>query len=192
MDVAGPMVRASWAKTLVSAAKRADVPDREAALRAVSTEARDRVRDAGKLGFIEAEVMMELLISIEAGFGDATQQVWTDAMKLAIETPLLRPLKRGAFSIFGHDPAKLVKMTPHVWSLLTRRCGTCTYSALVDDGARLSFEELAPPLRTSPVFVAGIAGAGRAMVELCGRTCTHTMDTDALAESRAHIEFHWS
>lgn len=196
------MVRASWAKTIVSAAKRLEVPHRESALRAISEGARDKVRNAGKLGFIEAEVMMDLLVSIDAGFGDAAEQVWVDAMKLAIEAPLLRPLKRGAFSMFGHDPAKLVKMTPHVWSLLTRRCGTCTYAALAPDGggareddeggARLSLSELAAPLRRSPVFAQGVAGAARAMIELCGKAPRQRLRLDDLAEGRAHLEFHWS
>ena len=185
------MVRASWAKTLVGAAKRVETPNRNDALRAVAPEVRAEIRAKGKLGWISAEQMASLMNSIERAFGDHAPTVWSDAMRLAVDSPLLRPLQVGAFSLFGNDPLKIVKMAPRVWDLLTRHCGTFEYAAQ-DGGARLSLHSLAPPLRGCPAFVAGIAGAGVAMVTLCGAVPRSQTHTEELERGRAHIDVRWS
>jgi len=185
------MVRASWAKTLVGAAKRIEIPSREVALRAIPDDVRADIRSKGKLGWIAAEQMAVLMSGIERGFGADASTVWVDAMRLAVQSPLLRPLQMGAFSLFGNDPLKIVKMSPRVWELLTRDCGTfeCHASGA---GARLTMRSLPSALRSCPAFVAGIAGAGEAMISLCGAVPRSQSCIDELERGEAHVDVAWA
>lgn len=184
-------VRASWAKTVIGAAKRLDPELRVRALGAMPDDARAHIRETGTLGWIDADLMVRLCAPVHDALADDAPRLWSLAMRLAIEAPLLRPLRAGAFSLFGKDPYNIVKMTPRVWGLLTRECGECRCHRPGPELARIELHGLAAPLRAHAAFVAGIAGASEAMVAMCGFEADVRTHLATLADGDAAIEAAW-
>ena len=190
-STAATQVRASWAKTLVASAKRARATQPEI-LAAIDGEVRRRVRGAAKLGWIDAGDMTAIARSIHDAVGPArARSFWRGCMTMAIDTPLLSPLKAGAFSLFGRDPYKILRMTPRVWDLLIRGGGSLECSRLGDAGARFDMADLALEFRQHPVFLDMVAGAAETMIDQCDREGTASVLHADPDTGRATIDILW-
>lgn len=154
----GERFRAQWAKQLVATAKRYPEPGRNQLLEAMGEDTRGVVRAAGLLDYVEASVFMGLLRAIYFTLGEHDRNdFYTRALALALDTPLLKPLYKGGTGMFGTGPSGVLRMTPFVWKLLTRGCGSVSASKSDPSSMKLLFG-VGPHFFNDPPFIAGMAG----------------------------------
>ena len=75
------------------------------------------------------------------------------------DSMVLKPILDGAFAIFGRSPAKMLKWSPKVWSLLYRNCGQLLLAESDDRSATLEGIDLPPELVASASYMKGFAAA---------------------------------
>ena len=183
--------RAQWAKQIVATAKRYPEPERTRLLTAIGEEARGAIRSAGLLDYVEASVFRNLLRGVYITLGEDDRNVYySKALALALDTPLLKPLYKGGSGMFGRGPSGILRMTPFVWKLLTRDCGTVTAIKGEPRSLGLVFA-VGLPFIDDEAFIAGMAGymhGALAWTETIGEV-TSTVDRD---EQAIHYHAVWA
>jgi hypothetical protein len=143
MADSGPMIRASYAKTVIGGIKRRPDRERDALLRGIGEELRGEIRSYGMLEWMPAKRFVDLVSAIASTLGpDGAQAFWRANLLLSLERRLLSPLRLGAIAIYGNSPRSLLKMTPQAWELVTREGGTCRTEDQPPHGIVLRFEAL--------------------------------------------------
>jgi hypothetical protein len=146
MTQESPVVRASYAKTVIASMKQQAPVDRDALLARVGTELRRAIREHGLFDWMAAEQFATLAAIVIETLGPARAKLfWRTNLLGSLERKLLSPLRLGAVALYGNSPGSLLRMTPQAWHLVTRDCGTCRTS-VEPDGMLLHFEALPPAL----------------------------------------------
>ncbi len=118
-------VRANWSKFVVRCAKHFRDPNGALVVDSIPVELRREIREAGRLAWHDARVLMDLVEVIRQVCGHAEARAfWRVSFKESITQPMLAPLARGALILFGNVPGALVRRTPQAWQLFTRNCGS--------------------------------------------------------------------
>jgi hypothetical protein len=115
---------------------------------------------ASPVSWLPVDLDVELTEALfRVGGNEAAQKALGDNLSNAFKTPVLRPLLEGALAIFGRSPAKMLKWTPKVWSLVFRDVGTLDLAESHEDSAVLVLQELPPAVASSRNYLLGIAAA---------------------------------
>jgi hypothetical protein len=158
--MAEALIRANWAKFSVGCIKKLDPSARDKVLAVVHSDTRRRIRDAPPLGWLPADVFLDLAQAVYEGLGaEEATSYWRMNLRRSMEQPFVRPLAEGGMFLFGRSPAGLVRRTPHTWKLVSRHCGRWEVDA--DDDARwatVDLYELPPAFRGHRGWVQVIEG----------------------------------
>jgi hypothetical protein len=127
-------VRGNWPKFVVYCAKRFKDAKGAPLIDVVPSELRREIREAGRLGWHDARLLMDLADLIcDACGADGTRAFWRGSFLDAISQPIMAPLARGALMLWGNSPDALVRRTPQAWQLQTRGCGHMKAVSVDDD-----------------------------------------------------------
>jgi hypothetical protein len=142
-----PLVRASYAKTVVGGIKRRPDAERDVLLARLGDAMRGEIRDYGMLEWMPAARFAQLATAVLETLGPSgAKDFWRANLLLSLERRLLSPLRLGAVAIYGNSPRSLLKMTPQAWELVSKDCGTCRVVDRPPSGLVLAFDELPPEL----------------------------------------------
>jgi hypothetical protein len=116
-------------------------------------------------------------------------QALRDNMANALNSPVLKPLLDGAFAIFGRWPAKMLKWTSKVWSLLYRDCGSLTLARSDEHSAVLEGTDFPPELVASVKYMKGVAGTILGFFDVLGLEAQSQLEQ--LGEGRVTFLLTW-
>jgi hypothetical protein len=160
-----PLIRASYAKTVIGGIKRRPQVEQEALLERVGAQTRSEIRDYGMLEWMPAARFAELVSSIFDALGaSGAQSFWRANLLLSLERRLLSPLRLGAIALHGNSPRSLLKMTPQAWELVSKDCGSCKVIDRPPSSLALSFDNVPRELRV-PGMLQLWAGGSEACIE---------------------------
>jgi hypothetical protein len=149
-----PQIRANWPKFVVSCAKRLKSVEGTAIVDALSAELRREIREAGRLTWQDARLLMGLAEQIHRRFGAAgARAFWRGSFLDAISLPMMAPLARGALMLWGNRPDALVRRTPQAWQLMTRDCGQLKAVSVDEPNAIILRAENLPRMFRADGFV---------------------------------------
>ena len=123
-------------------------------------ETLEELESASRVGWLPLRVDVELTeCFFEVAGEERALQILRDNMAHTFDSMVLKPLLDGAFGIFGRSPAKILRWTPKVWSLLYRDCGELTLAKSDDHSAVLEATNLPPELVANADYMKGLAAA---------------------------------
>jgi hypothetical protein len=143
MTAAAPLIRASYAKTVIATMKQRPQLQRDALLARLDSGLRQEIREQGLFDWIAASQFVTLTEIVLDALGPlGAKAFWHSNLLGSLERALLSPLRLGAIAIYGNSPGSLLRMTPQAWQLVSRNCGTCQTSDQPPTGITLRFEAL--------------------------------------------------
>ena len=117
-------VRGNWPKFIVRCTKRHKGADGTAIADVLSADLRREIREAGRLTWQGAHLLVGLAEEIRQACGATEARAfWRACFLESISQPMMAPLARGALLLWGNSPDALVRRTPQAWQLMTRGCG---------------------------------------------------------------------
>ena len=184
-----PSMRASYAKTIIGAAKVLEATQSAHVLDHIGPERRTRIRQRGMLEWMPAQEFCELAQCVYEALGEAAIPFWNHCLTLSLERRLLSPLRKAALAIHGSTPAALLRRTPEAWYLVSRGCGKCTVETPSDHQLSLIFKDL-PPQMTGRAMRCLWEGGSLSCVDLLhltGYSQSHVANaTTVIVETRWH------
>jgi hypothetical protein len=160
MQSDAPVVRASYAKTVIGTMKQRSPVDRDALLDRVNRELRDEIRERGMLDWITAQQFSKLVDVVFEALGAArAREFWRVNLQTSLERALLSPLRLGAVALYGKNPGALLRMTPQAWQLVSRNCGLCRVTEQLPEAIGLRFEALPDIFRNSAMLALWSGGS---------------------------------
>jgi hypothetical protein len=160
-------VRALHLQTLINAFDALGPERAEAARAALHPTSRRRIRDAARLDWIPAEVLVEICEAVRAVGGDDQLEPWgAAALRGAFATPLTGAFWQAALALGRRDPGVIVRQLSHVWPLLYHHCGDVVVTHTGPDHFRLVHADV-PPLLRRKANVMPLLGALASLPETC-------------------------
>lgn len=115
--------RSSICKSALAAIEE-DAAVRDAVLSATPAAHVQLIRDAGRLGWIEAAVFNALNFALlEAVKDEAFIEFWRRHTWAAVKTPLFGSMFSGALRLFGVEPGGMIRLVGRAWDASTRGMG---------------------------------------------------------------------
>jgi hypothetical protein len=149
MSASEPVIRASYAKTVIAGMKRDPSPEREDLLARLNPTLRASIREASLLDWIPARDFSALATLIFEVLGaDRSKSFWRANLLSSLERTLLSPLRLGAIALYGESPGSLMRMAPQAWQLVSRHCGKCSPGDMTSVTFSLIFKQLPRELST--------------------------------------------
>jgi hypothetical protein len=165
MPPAAPLVRASYAKTVIATMKQRPELQRDALLAGLDNGLRREIREQGMFDWIAASQFAALTRVVLDALGPlGAKAFWHSNLLGSLERALLSPLRLGAIAVYGNSPGSLLRMTPQAWQLVSRNCGTCQTSDQPPAGIVLRFEEL-PAVLCNPAMLLLWSGGSESCIE---------------------------
>lgn len=138
-----PVVRASYAKTVIRTMKQRPSAERDALLEGLDDSLRQEIREYGLFDWMAASQFARLANIVRDVLGPVRGKAfWRANLLDSLERALLAPLRLGAIAVYGNSPGSLLRMTPQAWELVSRSCGTCRTIDPSPTGVVLRFEAL--------------------------------------------------
>jgi hypothetical protein len=127
---------------------------------AMKPETLEELESASAVGWLPVRVDVELTeCFLDVAGEERALRALRDNMANALNSAVLKPLLDGAFAIFGRSPAKMLKWTSKVWSLLYRDCGRLALASSDEHSAVLEGTGFPPELLDSDKYLKGVAGS---------------------------------
>ncbi len=151
-----------------------------------------QIRAAARLDWLPVELDVALAEAVAAELGPAADRERARrSITSSIESPFLRPFLVGVQTIFGLEPAALIRQAPRVWSAVYRDAGRLDYE--IGEGAEriLIYSEIPASVVASAVYLDALAGASESLFDLCrseGRVTVAAVDPQ---RRRAELRFSW-
>jgi hypothetical protein len=168
-------VRAVHLQTL-HAALEAFGPERARSISAaLHPQSAARVRRAGRLEWIPAELLVELCEVARAVAGDADLERWGGAaFEHVRRMPLMRGFYEAALVLGGRRPAPILTGFTHAWPLLYRGVGELIVTSREPGLVRIVHADV-PPIVRNPATVLPLVGALGAVPGHCGLEGGHAV-----------------
>jgi hypothetical protein len=136
---------------------------------AMKPETLEELESASRVSWLPLHCDIELTrCFFEVAGEKRALQALRDNMANALNSSVLKPLLDGAFAIFGRSPAKILRWTSKVWSLLYRHCGQMTLAKSDERSAVLEATDLPPELVADAKYMTGITAAILGFFEVLG------------------------
>lgn len=159
-----PLIRASYAKTVVGGIKRRPAAEQAMLLSRIGDDLRAEIRAYGMLDWMPAVRFAALVDTVTDALGpQGAKDFWKANLLLSLERRLLSPLRLGAIAVYGNSPRSLLKMTPQAWELVSKNCGVCQTIDRPPSGIVLRFDQL-PPELCSPGLLALWSGGSESCI----------------------------
>lgn len=187
-------IRAGYTKLALKLLRqeRSDT-ERSLVLRAIGDEKLAKIRSTGALGFLPARYHAAVADATMSSLGQrAAREFWRDVMLSSFDRALLKPIVRGAFSIYGRRPSSIMRMTPQAWSLVWRNCGRSWMDR--DDAknqAVMHFDDLPPVMCWSTGIIESFVSNCDAALEYCKKDGKVSPDYSLLKKGGFRIEVTW-
>lgn len=189
--MSAPLVRASYAKTVIGGIKRRPQEECAKLLNAIGGPLRAEVRGYGMLDWMPGEHFVQMVTVIHGTVGaSAAKDFWRANLLLSLERRLLTPLRLGAIAVYGNSPRSLLKMTPEAWQLVTRDGGVCHTDEDSPAAIRLSFTQL-PPIFCTPAMQMLWAGGSESCIERMGFRGAAMADGSQVHKGCVTIHVRW-
>jgi hypothetical protein len=156
----GPCMLASFVQGSLSAIDELDADLGRQVRAAMKPDTLEELESASRVSWIPLHIDIELTeCFFEVAGEERAFQALRDNLANALDSTVLKPLLDGAFAIFGRSPAKILRWTPKVWSLLYRNCGELSLAKSDDHSAVLEATDLPPELVANANYMKGTAAA---------------------------------
>lgn len=186
-----PLVRASYAKTVIGGIKRRSEAEQALLFEHLGVALRSEVREYGMLEWMPAERFAQLVSAIVDALGvEGAKSFWRANLLLSLERRLLSPLRLGAIAIHGNSPRSLLKMTPQAWELVCKDCGRCRVVDRASGGVSLEFEGVPRELRV-PGMLQLWAGGSESCIERMRFTGSARAEGTFSADGAVAIVVEW-
>jgi hypothetical protein len=157
---------------------------------AMKPELLKELESASPVSWLPAGVDIELTERfLEVAGEERAFRALRDNMANALNSAVLKPMLDGAFVVFGRSPAKMLKWTSKMWSLLYRRCGQLVLARSGDRSAVIEGIDLPPELVANANYMKGIAVALLGFFDILGIDAE--CDLRELGEGRASFLLSW-
>ncbi len=187
-----PEIRANWTRMLLDHLERTLGRRREEVLGSLDTHALERVRRAGPLEWLPAEIHVSIAVAPHAVVGaDAYRALWRGMTLESLDRPLFRPLVEGALAVFKGSPARLFRVVPHGWSLVGRHCGELSIGDESARGLAMVWDKIPLLFRSAEPFATAWAGSLDSVLDIVHRGGRVAMDASRLGAGRVRYEITW-
>jgi hypothetical protein len=136
---------------------------------AMKRETLEALESASRVGWLPLHVDIELTeCFFEVAGEERALEALRDNLANTLKSTVLKPLLDGAFAIFGRSPAKVLRWTSKVWSLLYRNCGQLALAESDDHSAVLEATDLPPEMVAGTNYLKGLAASILGFFDLLG------------------------
>ncbi len=187
-----PAVRARHMKSIVATIERLPPREGDAVRNALGLPTLRTIADASGMDWLPLSVNLEATHAIHAGLGpEGFRALFHDMQLESFRGPLLKYVVDTAIQLFGLDPASWARWIPRGWGLVFRDCGAWRVERAEPGRARLSVEGLPPACSGDPVWLASVAAALSALIDLARTRGTFELLEVDGAAGRATYEMRW-
>lgn len=175
-----PRILASFVKSVLDGADRADPRLGERVRARLDEAARAALDAAGPVSFVPVELDVAVTEALFAEAGETrAREILRENLLLAFDAPILSSFVGGALRLLGRDPARLFGWSAKVWGQLYRDCGAIRFVRAGENAGRLELSELPACVATSRPYLAGMEAAfdaSFALMDAEGSVCLAAVD----------------
>lgn len=188
---ARPEVKASFAKSILSAMGELDGGAASRVLGRLPAEVAARIEAASRADWLDGETLITIDLAIHDELGpEGLIRFWRTFAATATRVPILRPIANSAVRIFG-SPRGILKLLPRSWTLLTRHFGQMVVEETdARKRIRVSLVDV-PPLSRPDLLDLGHRGSYLGVLDLVGATGTVTSEPSEITRGRYRYEIEW-
>jgi len=160
-----PMMKARYLKSTVAAVGTL-APAAVQQIRLVAKPTIATIEAAAPVEWVSMALDVELTHAVAEVMGrDGVVTVNRTGLRLAMRTPLLRPIVEGARRLFGFTPAALLHVCPRAYAAVTRNAGQMSVKKLDLRDYLVTFEDLPELFAADDEYLAGYDGLAQGVVD---------------------------
>ncbi len=126
----------------------------------------ESIERAGRIAWLPLQHDLELAAAVESVIGRSERVQWArTSMLRSLRTPLLEPLWRAAFRVFGMSPGALFRAVPSGWAAVYRNVGSVEHISR-PCAAKLIISQLPEVLMADLGYLEGMCGTFIALLEI--------------------------
>lgn len=153
----------------------------------ISPRVLDAIERASRLAWLPLAHDIELSSNVARVIGQTRRVEWSrTSMVRSLRTPLLEPLWRAAFRVFGMSPGALFHAVPSGWKAVYRNVGTVVHTARPGT-ARLQISDVPDVLLDARNYLDGMCGTFTALLDIA--ETPGTVELRQLDTRRHHVEY---
>lgn len=186
-----PLMRASFMQSNVAELGQLG-NDAEARVRdAVGEEALEIVSNAARTAWLPLQHNVDLVRHVTAVVGERRRDDWfRSSMHRSLRTPLLEPLRKAAFRVFGVSPGALFRAMPSGWNAVYRNVGSVKHRAM-PNAASVTLSALPALLFEAPGYIEGLCGTFGALLDVAETAGTVELISLSKRRRSAAFEIRW-
>ncbi len=124
------------------------------------------IERAGRISWLPLQLDLELAAAVDNVVGRSERVEWArTSMLRSLRTPLLEPLWRAAFRVFGMSPGALYRAVPPGWGAVYRNVGSVAHTSR-PCAAKLVISRLPEVLLADLGYLEGMCGTFTALLEI--------------------------
>ncbi len=126
------------------------------------------IERAGRIAWLPLQHDLDLAAAVDKVVGRNERVEWArTSMLRSLRTPLLEPLWRAAFRVFGMSPGALFRAVPPGWGAVYRNVGSVEHVSR-PCAAKLIISQLPEVLLADLGYLEGMCGTFTALLEIAG------------------------
>lgn len=187
-----PAIRARAAQSSIAYTRSQEPVRTDQMLAAVPADARDRILNTPKTGFIAIEDDRYLCEQWIPTFGrERALELLAGGVAATFETPLFRPMIQGAIRVLGANPRSFLKLVPRGWGQTYRGYSLPPRVLESAEGrAVVAFEQVHPLVFEVPSYFFTWSGVFHAIYRVCN-VKGEAPWTEERSASRVTYELRW-
>lgn len=155
-----PRILASFVKSTLDGADRADPRLGERVRARIDAAARAALDAAGPVSFVPVELDVQVTEALFAEAGEArAREILRENLLLTFDAPILSSFVGGALRLLGRNPGRLFDWSAKVWGQLYRDCGSIRFAREGDGGGRLELTGQPACIAGSRPYLSGMEAA---------------------------------
>lgn len=183
--------KASLARSLLESVDRLDDALRRRVYELAGPEHVRAIRDAPRTSWLEAEHQIAVDGAIAEVLGNAAlERMIREYVSRASDTPLFKPLMRGAIALFGLTPASIYRILPRAWGMTSREAGIVSERVIDDRHHEVTYAQLPELMRVESIAVT-TRGSLLGMLDLVGHGGTVETDLGQLPDGKIVHRIAW-
>jgi len=145
------------------------------------------IERAGRIAWLPLQHDLDLAAAVDKVVGRSERVEWArTSMLRSLRTPLLEPLWRAAFRVFGMSPGALFRAIPPGWSAVYRNVGSVKHISR-PCAAKLILSQLPEVLFADLGYLEGMCGTFTALLEIA--SVPGTVEVARIDARRRTIEY---
>lgn len=157
----------------------------------ISPRVLEAVERANKLAWLPLAHDIDLSSNVARVVGQPRRVEWSQTSMLrSLRTPLLEPLWKAAFRVFGMSPGALFHAVPSGWKAVYRNVGTVAHTARPGT-ARLVISDVPDLLLDAHSYLEGMSGTFTALLDIAETPGTVELCEIDTRRRRVEYEARW-